>query len=578
VQMKNIRSFKIIGLVLFALLLAAGCAKDGEKPQANLPPDTHISTFQVSYYPATGYNYTTNIYWSAKDPDSYVESYRWRIIGDQGDSVFDGTTNLSLWQETENSDVTLHLDFPNIDKAYAFEIAAVDDRGDIDATPATAIIAKQRVAGYNFPPNTEIANGPADGGVTASGVHFIVQGFDVDGIMDTLEYKLDTAATWTKYPSDLSSGIATVDITGLPLGVNTLLFRAHDNSGAVDPTPASVSFVVSDTVKPYLIVNSGALPGAFYFLPQGGTTTDLATTWNGDATFYFSTTLYRYAVDDTTAFTDWDTLTGATLTGLTAGAHTFYLQAKDLGDNIATIETEVGIGALIGDRGILLVNGIDWVTYVAEMQPMYAAHAAWGTRPVQDFWDLFSGQRANYPPVLHDTLTRKGVGPISGDTLGHYGTMVMLLNNFNGDLATFDGMRPLIVSYLKAGGNIVMGARFGESFIGTSGDLYDYTGIDFNQVGINIHPGGLVATAAGLINQPTTASHTFTDLPAIPTAANTTTLFTLANANYATSVGGLIVEPETGGKFAFIAGRCYRFNNTAMAANYDYILEHYMGE
>jgi hypothetical protein len=51
----------------------------------------------------------------------------------------------------------------------------------------------------------------------------------------------------------------------------------------------------------------------------------------------------------------------------------------------------------------------------------------------------------------------------------------MLLNNYNGDLAIFDGMRPLIVSYLKAGGNIVMGTRFGESFIGTSGDLYDYT-------------------------------------------------------------------------------------------------------
>jgi hypothetical protein len=374
----------------------------------------------------------------------------------------------------------------------------------------------------------------------------------------------------------LSSGIATVDIVGLPLGVNTLLFRAHDNSGAVDPTPASVSFIVSDTLKPYLIVNSGALPGAFYFLPQGGTTTDLATTWNGDATFYFSTTLYRYAVDDTTAFTEWGTLTGATLAGLVSGAHTLYLQAKDLGGNIATLEIEFGIGALIGDRGILLVNGVDWTGYNPQISNMYAAHGAWGTRPVEDFWDLFSVNPDDYyPPVLLDTLNLLGTGAISGDTLGHYSTMVMMMNNFNGDLATFQGMLPLIVSYLKAGGNIVMGTRFGESFIGTSGDLYDYTHIDFSEVGVN-PSAGLVAAVAGLINQPTIGSHSLTDLPAIPTHPDITTLFTVTA--YPDAVGGLIVEPEAGGKFAFIAGRCYRFNNTAMAANYDYILQHYMGE
>jgi hypothetical protein len=123
---------------------------------------------------------------------------------------------------------------------------------------------------------------------------------------------------------------------------------------------------VVDTLRPYLIVNSGALPGAFYFLPQGGSTTDLATTWNGDASFYNSTTMYRYAVDDTATFTAWDTLTSATLTGLTAGAHTFYLQAKDLSGNITELETEVGIGPLVGDRGILLVNGVDWGTYAVK--------------------------------------------------------------------------------------------------------------------------------------------------------------------------------------------------------------------
>jgi hypothetical protein len=575
VQLKSLKSFKIIGLVLFALLLAVGCAKDGEKPQANLPPDTHITSYQISYFPANEDNYSTTIYWSGSDPDGYVRGYHWRIIGDAGDSVFDGTNNLSIWQETTEQSVTLLLAIPNIQKSYHFEIAAFDDKDAADPDPATDIIAKERVM-FNYPPNTGISSGPENGGITATGVHFVIQGFDIDGMTDYVEYKLDTAATWSEAAADPSSGNATFDVLDLPLGANTLLFRAVDNSGGIDPTPASVSFVVVDTLRPYLIVNSGALPGAFYFLPQGGSTTDLATTWNGDATFYNSITQYRYAVDDTATFTAWDTLTGATLTGLTAGAHTFYLQAKDLGGNVTEIETEVGIGPLVADRGILLVNGVDWDTYASEMDAMYSAHAGWGTRTNVDYWDLF-GLPSSYPAVL-DSLGFKGDGAISGDTLGHYSTMVMLLNNYNGDLAIFDGMRPLIVSYLKAGGNIVMGTRFGESFIGTSGDLYDYTGIDFNQVGVNIHPGGLVAAVTGLVNQPSTSSHSFTDLPAIPTNANTTVLFTLANANFATSVGGLIVEPATGGKFAFIAGRCYRFNNTAMAANYDYILQHYMGE
>jgi hypothetical protein len=169
----------------------------------------------------------------------------------------------------------------------------------------------------------------------------------------------------------------------------------------------------------------------------------------------------------------------------------------------------------------------------------------------------------------------KGSGAISGDTLGHYRTMVMLLNNFNGDLATFDGMRPLIMSYLNAGGNILMGARFGESFIGTSGDLFNYTHITFNQVGIT-SMAGLVAAVPGLVDQHATGGQSFTDLPAIPTLPEITTLFTVAA--FPNSVGGLIVQPATGGKFALICGRAYRFNNTAMAANYDYILQHYMGE
>jgi hypothetical protein len=52
----------------------------------------------------------------------------------------------------------------------------------------------------------------------------VIQGFDIDGTTDYVEYKIDTASTWTEVAADPSSGNATFDVLNLPLGANTLLF------------------------------------------------------------------------------------------------------------------------------------------------------------------------------------------------------------------------------------------------------------------------------------------------------------------------------------------------------------------
>jgi hypothetical protein len=578
VQIKNSKSMKIIGLMLLALLLVISCAKKGEKPQANLPPDTIVSGFQIATAPSLADKYSTTVYWRSSDPDGSVADYRWRVIGNDGDSVMADTLNLSRWQSISDVTVTIELAFPNLERTYSFEVAARDNSHVWDPTPAVAILAKDRITGLNYPPNTEILSGPSDGGITAAGVHFQIQGFDIDGVMDSLDYKLDTTTAWTRVGADINSGTASLDIVGLDLGAHTAIFRAVDNFGAVDPSPISVSFVVVDTLLPYLTVTGGALPDAFYYLPAGGTTANLATGWHGDATWYSSTLLYRYAVDDTATWSEWDTATSVTLTGLTAESHVFYVEAKDLADHITLFATNFRIGPFIADRGILVVNGVDWASYAAQATAMYTAHAPWGNRPNVDFWDLFSGDEGYYPPVI-DSLGALGTGIIPGDTLGHYSTMVMMMNSYSGgsyssDLEVFNSMRPLILSYLQAGGNIVMGTRYGQNFIDTTSTLYGYTHIRFNEIGAN--PVGLVAAVDGLVDQPAIASQTLTDLLAIPSNPEVTTLFTVAAFPH--SVGGVIVEPATGGKFAFIAGRCYRFDNAAMAANYDYILSHYMGE
>ena len=51
------------------------------------------------------------------------------------------------------------------------------------------------------------------------------------------------------------------------------------------------------------------------------------------------------------------------------------------------------------DQGILLVNGVDWDTYGAEIVDAYNAEAFWGDNPIT-FWDCFSPPSGGYPATL----------------------------------------------------------------------------------------------------------------------------------------------------------------------------------
>jgi len=322
-------------------------------------------------------------------------------------------------------------------------------------------------------------------------------------------------------------------------------------------------------------VASGAIPGAFYFLPSGGTTVDLTSSWDADASWYYSTLQYRFAVDDSTAWSAWQTETSATSTGLAAGAHTFYVQAMDLAGNTSVYTTSFGIGQLVGDRGILVVNGISWGDYSPQPDNMYAANGPFGTHPI-DFWDLFDGTDY-YPPNIQGQVI--GQGLIPGDTLGHYSTMVMCMNAFGGDEELFNSMRPLVMSYLNGGGNVILASRYGANFIKEELLTYGLSSgntLEFNNIGVNHRAGGLTAAVPGLVDIAGTGSWSLSDLLAPPTDPAVTVLFN--TPTYPTSVGGIIIEPEGKGKFVFIPGRPYRFDFTAMATDFDYILTHYLGE
>ena len=509
------------------------------------------------------------------DPDGQAEKYRyWIGASDAADSVK---------TETFETNISIRLDFADQTSIYPFNVQARDNAGVWDSSPARVELSLAEVRrGITFAPNTEGVTVPNNGDLTSRGVHFVVKGTDIDGTVPMFQWAVDDPAVWTDViPQTILDRQSTLEFDLLPsvisLGIHVVYIRAIDNYGNIDESPLTISFIAVDSLRPDLSVVSGAIPNAFYFLPQGGNTVDLATGWDGDATWYFSTLQYRYAVDDTTNWSALQTPSSATLTGLTAGPHIFYVQAIDLAGNSTTYSTHFGIGQMTGTRGILLVNGIDWVQYSGESIGMYTDNAPVGTHPFH-FWDLFTNGQSYYPPNLASVFA--GSGTIPGDSLALYSSMVMIANNYSGDLEVFTPMMPLIMSYLNAGGNILLATRYGANFI--TGDLLKYglsagDSLVFNEIGANPAGGGLTTEIPGLVNITTTgAGWSLTDLLAPSTDPAVTKLFD--TPDYPGSVGGIIIEPANKGKFVFIAGRPYRFEHTAMATDFGYILTHYFGE
>ncbi len=577
--MKKKLGFKVLGLVVFSLLLAVNCAEEGTAPDENIPPNTFITNYQIEIGPDSATAYTTDIYWSGNDVDGAIFWYEWSAINATGDSLkwyidTDGvidTVNISEWQTTNTLSMSILLDFPNFDTKYIFRVRAMDNDREVDPTPAVDTISIDRIRDFNYAPNTDIVEGPkveSQPNITTSGIHFIVRGMDIDGAVEFIEYMVDTQAEWTQESTDITTSTLTFDITDLTEGPHTISFRSVDNFGKVDPSPYTVSVVVDTTLRPDLTIVSGPIPNAYYYLPAGGTSLDLAAEWSGSAAWYFSSVQYQYAVDDTTTWSDLMDGSTATLMGLSATSHEFYVKAIDLAGNASVYKTDFAVGAFVGDQGVLVMNGIHQGAYGAEFDDF------WNGVDFEfdfDFWDAFGGQDYSSIPTLDDAYIGNGI--LDGSTLSHYSSFVMIMNGYNGDLEVYQAMFPLIMSYLNAGGNVYLGTRYATSNI--YGDLETYAHIDsWDQEGVILDP-GIVAAVEGLINIDG-ADLAGSDLPAIPTDPEVTVIFT--HPSYPNAAAGIYVEPSATGKFAFISGRPYRYNQAAYGDNVNYIVDNYFGE
>lgn len=227
------------------------------------------------------------------------------------------------------------------------------------------------------------------------------------------------------------------------------------------------------------------------------------------------------------------------------------------------------------DQGILVVNGVEWATYNAELRAAYEAQAFWGDLPIA-FWDCFATPSGGYPSTLPAPL---GHGAVPASVLGQYSAVVWVGNDYNGDLTSWQ--ETPIASYLAAGGNVLLLCRQSQSFLGTT--LASYLGVTWaEQDGT---PGNCLAVAPGLVDMAFTGAQTYNDVYTTTVGAHSTLLFR-ASTGFSTPRGlGCIVQPPLGGthrpdggRLAHIGVRPYRLNNTALRANVSYILATFFGE
>lgn len=216
---------------------------------------------------------------------------------------------------------------------------------------------------------------------------------------------------------------------------------------------------------------------------------------------------------------------------------------------------------------ILVVNGIQYSTYGTEMENFYNNSAPFGNHQV-DVWDLFGDQGFNYtanPNIQQVDLFNRN---IPNSILRLYQKIIWIGNNYQGDLAFFDPQQ--VLDYVAIGGNFLLATRMASKFFNT--DLKNYCGI--TSFTADLTASQLIALDPNLVDIPSLASHTFVNYPTLDVNSEAVPIF---DDNTSTSyIGGFKLNKQNEGVFIFIAGRPYRYDNTASATDYNYMIDNYM--
>jgi hypothetical protein len=582
----------LLGLVSVGLLLS-GCTTDTTAPPENLAPETFVTSYRINTDADSGSYYEVTAYWKGSDPDGVVNTYRFRVTDPTGADSANLDSTLMEWQTTGLSEATFTLLFYEARTGpYLFEVAAQDNWGNWDSTPASVDIDRESYQEGNYLPTTTFLTRPPDGAQTGQGVRFVLKGSDIDGSVMAFEYMLDYDTSWHSVAADMASETAELIVTGVTPGGRTLTARAKDNFGGRDASAISASFEVLTTFEPEF-----AFPfvdGFSFVTPADNPVLDTAAVdLTVDVEFYYSAIeeiSYIFtdtSENDTTNWVSNGTNTTITLTNVTAqDGYRLWVKVEDAASVTTTQKVDFNQKVVNYDQGILLVNGIDWATYEGEAGSMYNADATVGDHSFT-WWDVFTvPPGGGYPDSLGNPL---GIGSIPTWIFDpqYFSSIIWIGNNYGGDFPFYEESAPYLLEYVQNGGNVILACRYGADFFDeTSSDIADlaaYCGTSDWSATLSITAGNpLVSTTytPDIVDMPPgngSSSASYAQFCHISGAGITEVFsFDVSGTPY---VGGFRVNKGGGhGQFVWISGRSYRLDTTASHDNYDYILTTWFGE
>ncbi|RPI18238.1 MAG: hypothetical protein EHM58_06325 [Ignavibacteriae bacterium] len=248
---------KKLYILLFILsLVLISCNDVPTGTSTNRPPDTFLSLFPDSTI--SPQKTRVKITWWGDDPDGLITGFN---------ISFDSLN----WSYTTGNDSTFLLAINGNDSTFRFWVAAVDDKGLADPTPASNLFPV-----YNSPPSVKFNTGTELPDTTFTVATFIWTGTDPDGNSTIKKYHwaLNDTSNWHSLNGSVSS-ITLRQSDGLIINQNNKFYlKAEDIAGTFSPVismPDSNKtwFVKEPTgrvliIDDYSIIADNGTAAAFY--------------------------------------------------------------------------------------------------------------------------------------------------------------------------------------------------------------------------------------------------------------------------------------------------------------------------